>query len=71
MKRCGLNCSSSDSCVQLVSTLNGMHGWLNETLEQIRHQQTLGGDLVSLQLQYEQLEVVHHNGNPDFLVLPG
>jgi len=52
------DCIVDGSCLELVSTLGGVQTWLNETLEQIRHQQTLGGDLVSLQLQYEQLEVV-------------
>ena len=49
--------SFSFSSMELLSTLNSLLSWLHKTLEQIRHHQTLGGDLASLQQQHYQLEV--------------
>jgi len=50
--------TSSERCRELMRTLQMILSWLRTTRQRMRHQQSLGGDFVSLQRQCDELAVV-------------
>jgi len=53
-RRLDLNC---EQWLQLLKTLSQLSDWLVKLNEEIRRQQPLGGDLISLKVQNEELQV--------------
>ena len=49
--------ASVERCRELVRTLQVMLSWMRAARQRMRHQQSLGGDLVSLQQQFDELAV--------------
>ena len=49
---------SVERCRELLRTLQVMLSWLRTTRQRMRHQQSLGGDLISLQRQCDELAVI-------------
>lgn len=49
---------SVERCRELMRTLQVMLSWLRTTRQRMRHQQSLGGDLISLQRQCDELAVI-------------
>ena len=52
---------SVERCRELLQSLDFTLSWIRATRQRMRHQQSLGGDLVSLQQQCDQLAVLYDN----------